>query len=298
MMTVFPILKKHIKLSSPKELMAYKNTLQMSAFLILLLVGIALIFAIGGKAIIVGILIFLYALAGIKIIYQYEKGVIFTLGKYKGLLDAGLVWVAPIIQNLRKIDMRIQTIDLPKQEVITKDNVPVKINATVFFRVQYPDKAVLNVEDYKYATMMYSQTVLRDVIGGKELDDVLQKRDEIAEEIRKVVDEITDDWGIDVTGVRLQDIELPEEMRRAMARQAEAEREKRAVIIKSEGEVKAAENLVKAGKKIASVPEALHLRTLHTLADTASDPNQKVIFLLPFEVVSTILGDREKRSKR
>ncbi len=278
--------------------MAYKNTLQMSAFLILLLVGIALIFAIGGKAIIVGILIVLYALAGIKIIYQYEKGVIFTLGKYKGLLDAGLVWVAPIIQNLRKIDMRIQTIDLPKQEVITKDNVPVKINATVFFRVQYPDKAVLNVEDYKYATMMYSQTVLRDVIGGKELDDVLQKRDEIAEEIRKVVDEITDDWGIDVTGVRLQDIELPEEMRRAMARQAEAEREKRAVIIKSEGEVKAAENLVKAGKKIASVPEALHLRTLHTLADTASDPNQKVIFLLPFEVVSTILGDREKRSKR
>ncbi len=279
--------------------MTYKNSVQMLVFLLLLIIGIGLIFGRGtSDAIIIGILIVAYALAGIKIIYQYEKGVLFTLGKYKGLLDAGLVWVAPVIQNLRKIDLRIQTIDLPKQEVITKDNVPVKINATVFFRVQYPDKAVLNVEDYKYATMMYSQTVLRDVIGDKELDDVLQKRDVIAENIRKVVDKITDEWGIDVTGVRLQDIELPEEMRRAMARQAEAERERRAVIIKSEGEVKAAENLTKAGKMISKVPEALHLRTLHTLADTASDPNQKVIYLIPFELIHTILGEKQKSGRR
>ncbi len=270
------------------------NPVQMLAFFGLLLIGIGLVL-IGDITIkSIGALIALYALAGIKVIYQYEKGVLFTLGKYQGLLDAGLVWAAPVIQSLRKIDLRIQTIDLPKQEVITKDNVPVKINATVFFRVQLPDKAVLNVEDYKYATMMYSQTVLRDVIGGVELDGLLEKRDEVAESIRKIVDEITDEWGIDVTGVRLQDIELPEEMRRAMARQAEAERERRAVIIKSEGEIKAAENLTKAGEMIARTPEALHLRTLHTLAEISSDPNQKFVILLPVELMKAFLKEKKK----
>jgi regulator of protease activity HflC (stomatin/prohibitin superfamily) len=141
---------------------------------------------------------------------------------------------------------------------------------------------------------MYSQTVLRDVIGGVELDELLQKRDSIAENIRKVVDEITDNWGIDVTGVRLQDIELPEEMRRAMARQAEAERERRAVVIKSEGEIKAAENLVKAAAKITKTPEALHLRTLHTLADISSDPNQKVVILLPLEIIKAFLRKKDR----
>ncbi len=280
--------------------MAYKNTLQISILVLLLLAGVALIFGVGGVVwTIVGIFIILYTLAGIRIIYQYETGVLFTLGKYKGLLNAGLVWVAPIIQSLRKIDTRIQTIDLPKQEVITKDNVPVKINATVFFRVQYPDKAVLNVRDFKYATMMYSQTVLRDVIGGKELDEILQKREEVAEEIRKIVDEITDKWGIDVTGVRLQDIELPEEMRRAMARQAEAERERRAIIIKSEGEIKAAENLAKASELISKTPAALQLRTLHTLADISSDPNQKVIFLVPFDTIKYLVkGDNNEKARK
>ncbi len=274
--------------------MARANPVQMLAFFALLLTGACMIF-LGDFCLGLGVLLVLYALGGIRIIYQYEKGVLFTLGKYQGLLDAGLVWVAPVIQALRKIDLRIQTIDLPKQEVITKDNVPVKINATVFFRVQYPEKAVLNVEDYKYATMMYSQTVLRDVIGGVELDGLLEKRDEIAESIRKIVDEITDEWGIDVTGVRLQDIELPEEMRRAMARQAEAERERRAVIIKSEGEIKAAENLMKAGERIAKTPEALHLRTLHTLAEISSDPNQKFVVLLPVELLKAFLRERKKR---
>ncbi len=270
------------------------NPVQMLAFFGLLLIGIGLVLIGDITLKSIGALIALYALAGIKIIYQYEKGVLFTLGKYQGLLDAGLVWAAPVIQSLRKIDLRIQTIDLPKQEVITKDNVPVKINATVFFRVQLPDKAVLNVEDYKYATMMYSQTVLRDVIGGVELDGLLEKRDEVAESIRKIVDEITDEWGIDVTGVRLQDIELPEEMRRAMARQAEAERERRAVIIKSEGEIKAAENLTKAGEMIARTPEALHLRTLHTLAEISSDPNQKFVILLPVELMKAFLKEKKK----
>ncbi len=277
--------------------MTKTNPVQMVVFLFLLFAGAAMILLGNLTLKALGVLLVLYALAGIKIIYQYEKGVLFTLGKYQGLLDAGLVWVAPVIQTLRKIDLRIQTIDLPKQEVITKDNVPVKINATVFFRVQFPEKAVLNVEDYKYATMMYSQTVLRDVIGGVELDGLLEKRDEIAESIRKIVDEITDEWGIDVTGVRLQDIELPEEMRRAMARQAEAERERRAVIIKSEGEIKAAENLTKAGKMIAQIPEALHLRTLHTLAEISSDPNQKFVILLPVELLKAFLKDEKKQKK-
>lgn len=272
-----------------------QNPLQLLAFFLLLALGGAMFLlskSIEIKAF--GILLALYAISGIKVIYQYEKGVLFTLGKYQGLLDAGLVWVAPVIQNLTKIDLRVQTIDLPKQEVITRDNVPVKINATVFFRVQFPEKAVLNVEDYRYATMMYAQTVLRDVIGGVELDDLLAKRDEVAENIRKIVDEITDQWGIDVTGVRLQDIEIPEEMRRAMARQAEAERERRAVIIKSEGEIKAAENLVQAAKLIAKAPEALHLRTLHTLAEISTDQNQKVVVLLPIEIMKAFLKKERK----
>ncbi len=271
------------------------NPIQLLIFFVLLISGIFLILSKNIKLIGFGVILLIYTLAGIRIIYQYEKGVLFTLGKYQGLLEPGFVWFAPIIQNLVKIDLRIQTIDLPKQEVITKDNVPVKINATVFFRVQYPEKAVLNVEDYKYATMMYSQTVLRDVIGGVELDGLLEKRDEIAESIRKIVDEITDEWGIDVTGVRLQDIELPEEMRRAMARQAEAERERRAVIIKSEGEIKAAENLTKAGEMIGKAPEALHLRTLHTLAEISSDPNQKFVVLLPVELLKAFIKNMAKK---
>ena len=274
--------------------MARVNPVQMAAFLGLFLSGVCIfVFAPQLSLKLLGALLALYAVAGIKVIYQYEKGVLFTLGKFQGLLDAGLVWVAPVIQTLRKVDLRIQTIDLPKQEVITKDNVPVRVNATVFFRVQYPEKAVLNVEDYTYATTMYAQTVLRDIIGGVELDGLLEKREEIAENIRKIVDEITDEWGIDVTGVRLQDIELPEEMRRAMARQAEAERERRAVIIKSTGEIEAAKNLAEAARIIAQTPEALHLRTLHTLADISSDPNQKVVVLLPLELIKAFIKKKE-----
>ncbi len=241
------------------------------------------------------IFIILYALAGFRIVFQYEKGLLFTLGKYSGMYEPGIVWYFPKIQKFVKVDIRVKTADLPKQEVITKDNVPVKINATVFFRVQYPDKAILNVEDYSYATIMYAQTVLRDVIGGVDLDGLLEKRDKIAEEIRKIVDKITDEWGVDVTGVRLQDIELPEEMRRAMARQAEAERERRAVIIKSEGEIKAAENLVKAAEKISKQPSAINLRTLHTLAEISSDPNEKFVFVLPLELLKGFMERERKR---
>ncbi len=275
--------------------MGMKNSLQMSLFVLLLIFSIAGLIFSSPIFKPFFILLLLYILFGIRIIYEYENGVLFTLGKYQGLLGSGLIWIAPIIQTLRKVDLRIRTLDLPTQEVITKDNISVKINATVFFRVQDPQNAILNVENYVYATLMYTQTVLRDVIGGVELDELLEKRDIIAEEIRKIVDEITDKWGIDITGVRLQDIEIPDEMRRAMARQAEAEREKRAVIIKSEGEIKAAENLVKAAEMISSAPASLHLRTLHTLSDISSDPNQKTIVLLPIELLKAFAKEEKKK---
>ncbi len=261
---------------------------------LIFILGVVMLLSFSYVWVIIGVLLILYAISGIRVIFQYEKGILFTLGKYSGKYDAGLMWFFPIIQKLIKIDIRVKTIDLPKQEVITKDNVPVKINATVFFRVQHPEKAVLNVENYSYATIMYAQTVLRDVIGGVDLDGLLQKREKIAEDIRKIVDKITDDWGIDVTGVRLQDIELPEEMRRAMARQAEAERERRAVIIKSEGEIKAAENLTKAAELIAKQPAAINLRTLHTLAEISSDPNEKFVFVLPLELMKAFMGNKKK----
>ena len=190
---------------------------QLNYFFVILVIGIILIMVNVYTAIFGGLLI-LYALAGLRIIYEFERGILFTLGNFDGILKPGIVWFAPIIQSLVKIDLRVRSYDLPKQEVMTKDNVPVKINATVFFKVEKPEKAILNVENYEETTILYAQTVLRDVIGGVELDELLQNRVKIAEEIRKIVDEITDEWGIKVTGVRLQDIELPEELKRAMAR--------------------------------------------------------------------------------
>ncbi len=265
-----------------------KSKNQLIFFVLLLIIGFSLVFTANSYLAMLGGILILYALAGIRVIYEFERGVIFTLGNFDGLTKPGLIWVAPIIQNLAKVDLRVRSVDLPKQEVMTKDNVPVKVNATVFFKVEDPKKAILNVENYEEATILYSQTVLRDVIGGVELDELLQNREKIAEEIRKIVDEITDEWGIKVTGVRLQDIELPEELKRAMARQAEAEREKRAIIIKSQGEVEAVKNFIEAAKKMEEVPAALHLRTLYTLADISTDPNQKTVILLPIEMLKAL----------
>lgn len=266
-----------------------RNEIQFTIFIVLLAISLVLIIFGSVWAKVFGVLLLIYVLLGIRIIYEYERGVLFILGKYYGILNPGFVWILPVLQEVRKIDLRVVSIDIPPQDVITKDNVPVKVNGVVFFRVEFPEKAVLNVEDYKVTTALYAQTVLRDVIGNVELDELLEKREEIGERIRKIVDEITNQWGVEVTGVRIQDIIIPEEIKRAIARQAEAEREKRAVIIKSEGELKAAENLVKAAKIISNAPEALHLRTLHTLADISSDPNQKIVILLPVEFLKAFL---------
>jgi len=223
--------------------------------------------------------------ASIKIIAQYERGVRFTLGKYTGIMNPGLNILIPLVQNFRRIDIRIKTIDIPKQEVMTKDNVPVRVNAVVYFKVDNPEKSVLEIQDFVFSTAQIAQTALRDIIGGVTLDAVLIKREEIAKEIKEIVDRETDPWGIDVTTIKMQDIELPQDMKRVMAKQAEAEREKRAVIIKAEGEVVASHNLAKAAKTLSASPGALHLRTLNTLNDLSSDQSNTVVFAIPLEVL-------------
>jgi len=252
--------------------------------------------------IIIGILIFLFILflSGIKIIDEYERGVILTFGKYTGTKVPGFRWIFPIVQRMIKVDLRITTVDVPRQEAITKDNLPVGVNAVVYFRVQKPEYAVLKVENYRYAVSQYALAALRDVIGGVDLDTLLVERDKVATEIKQIVDAETDPWGIDITAIKMQDIELPAGMKRAMAAQAEAEREKRAIVIKSEGEITAAQNLSTAAGLLSSTPGGLSLRTLGTIDNLQPDPSKTVIFALPVEILegfkSLISGKSEKKN--
>lgn len=238
---------------------------------------------------------FFYAIGGIRIINQYEKGVVLTFGKYSHTKEPGFRFVWPIIQRMITVDMRITTEDIPRQEAITKDNVPVGINAVVYFRVDKPEDAILKVENYQYAVSQYALAALRDTIGGVELDTLLTERDRIAMDIKKVVDQETSPWGVDVTAIKMQDIELPAAMKRAMAAQAETEREKRAIIIKAEGEVKAAENLQKAAQILTSMPGGLSLRTLETIDKLQPDPSKTVIFALPVEIFEGFKKLTEKK---
>lgn len=234
--------------------------------------------------IILGVILFFLILSGIKIIDQYERGIVLTLGKYSYTLEPGLKVVVPIFQRVIKVDIRITTSDIPQQEVITKDNVPVGINAVVYFQVTRPEDAVLKIQDYTYATTQYAQTALRDVIGGVELDTLLTERQKLADEIKAIVDKETVDWGIDVTSIKIQDIELPADMKRAMAKQAEAERERRATIIRSQGELSASKNLQEAMKQMAA-SGAISLRTLQTIEATTANPANTIVFALPIEVL-------------
>ncbi len=226
--------------------------------------------------------------AGLRIVNQYERGVVLTLGKYTGTYSPGLHWIFPGIQTMIKVDMRIVAVDVPRQEAITKDNVPVGVNAVVYFKVERAEDAVLKVNNYHYAVSQYALAALRDIIGGVELDTLLAERERIASEIKKVVDIETEAWGIDVTAIKMQDIELPAAMKRAMAAQAESERAKRAIIIKSEGEIKAAENLKIAAQILGEVPGGLSLRTLETIEKIQPDPSKTVIFALPVEIFEGI----------
>lgn len=230
------------------------------------------------------ILIFLIA-SGIRIVNQYEKGVILTLGKYTSTRNPGLNIIIPIVQQMHKVDMRLATVDIPRQEVITKDNVTVSVDAVVYFRVRNAETAILDVQNFRLATSQYAQASLRDVVGQVDLDTLLSQRDSISKQIKKIVDAATEPWGIDVPDVNIQNVELPQDMKRVMSKQAEAEREKRSVIVKARGELEASQNLADAARKLGETPGALHLRTLTTLNDLSSDQSNTVIFAIPLEVL-------------
>jgi len=236
--------------------------------------------------ILVVVLIFLtcFLLAGIKVILEYERLIIFRLGKYKRTIGPGVVYVLPVLEKSRKVDLRIVTADIPRQEVITRDNIPVLANTVVYFKVEKPSDAIIKIENFAFAVTQYTQAALRDVVGNMELDSVLTERDKIAADIREIVDQETNEWGIDIKSIKIQEIELPAEMKRAMAKQAEAEREKRAAIIASEGELASAKNLAEAANTMSSQPGALQLRTLQTIRDISQDPSEKIVIFMPSDI--------------
>jgi len=232
--------------------------------------------------------VIIFILSGLRVVNQYERGLVLTLGKFSGIREAGLHVVVPIFQRMIKVDTRTNTIDIPKQEVITKDNVTVNVDAVVYFRVLDAKKAVLETTNYIYATSQFAQAALRDVTGNIELDSLLGKRDEVSDQIKAIVDSQTEKWGIDVENVKLQNIELPQDMKRAMAKQAEAERERRAVIITAEGEKSAAQSVADAAEMLSKVKGGISIRTLQTLEKIAVEPSQKTVFVIPADLVDNI----------
>lgn len=234
------------------------------------------------------VIVVIFILSGIKIINQYERGVVLTLGRYTGIRQPGLRIVVPIFQRLIKVDVRSTPIDVPKQEIITKDNVTVGVDAVVYLRVIEASRAVLETTNYVYATSQFAQAALRDVTGNADLDELLSNREQISQRIKEIVDAETDKWGIDVENVKIQNIELPQDMKRAMAKQAEAERERRAVIITAEGEKAAAAAVAEAAAMLTKVPGGISIRTLQTLEKIAVEPSQKTLFVLPADLTDTV----------
>jgi regulator of protease activity HflC (stomatin/prohibitin superfamily) len=250
----------------------------------MILQGLDILWIVLPIVIFISIFLACWLLAGIKVILEYERLVIFRLGKYKRTIGPGVVYVLPILEKSKKVDLRIVTQDIPRQEVITRDNIPVLANTVVYYKVERPEDAVIKIENYAFAVRQYTQAALRDVVGNMELDSVLMERDKIAADIRKIVDTETNEWGIDIKSIKIQEIELPAEMKRAMAKQAEAEREKRAAIIASEGELAAAKNLTEAAAQMASEPGALQIRALQTIRDISQDPSEKIVIFMPGEI--------------
>jgi regulator of protease activity HflC (stomatin/prohibitin superfamily) len=233
-------------------------------------------------------LVVIFIGSAVKVINQYERGIILTLGRFSGVRGPGLQIIIPVIQRVIRVDVRSTPIDVPKQEVITKDNVTVGVDAVVYFRVIDAPKAVLETTNYIYATSQFAQAALRDVTGNVDLDDLLSKRDEISQQIKDIVDRQTDQWGIDVENVKVQNIELPQDMKRAMAKQAEAERERRAVIITAEGEKAAAKAVADAAAMLTKIPGGINIRTLQTLEKISAEPSQKTLFVLPAELTESL----------
>lgn len=231
-------------------------------------------------------------LISIKQINQYERGIKYTLGKFSSIMEPGWNIVLPIFQSYDKVDIRTKAVDVPEQEAITKDNVSVKINAVIYYKVFDASKAVLAVENFYYAVSQLAQTTMRNVVGSVTLDELLSERDKLSNQICEIIDKATDPWGIKVENVELKDVALPEEMKRVIAKAAEAEREKAAVITKAAGEVEASQNLAKAAEIMGTTPGAMHLRTLSTLNDLSSDQSNTIIFAVPVEVLRAFEGNR------
>lgn len=236
------------------------------------------------------LILVLVALSGIRVVQQYERGVIFVLGSLKGAKGPGVFWVPPIITRMLRVDLRIVTLTVPPQEVITRDNVTIKVTAVLYFYVVDPNSAVVNVMNFMQATTQIGQTTLRNVLGQSELDELLQQRNKINQELQTIIDGHTERWGVKVTAVEIKDIELPVTMQRAMAKQAEAEREKRAKIIHAQGELQASTQLAQAANIIGSQSSALQLRYLQTLTEIAVEKNSTIIFPLPIDLIEPFMG--------
>jgi regulator of protease activity HflC (stomatin/prohibitin superfamily) len=240
--------------------------------------------------VIFGILIVLILLiSAIKILKEYERGVIFRFGRLRGVKGPGIIIIIPFVDKMVRVDLRTITMDVPPQDIITKDNVPVKVNAVVYFRVMDPAKSVVKIERYMVATSQIAQTTLRSILGQAELDDLLARRDKINQELQKIIDEQTDPWGIKVSTVEIKDVELPQSIQRAFARQAEAERERRAKIINAEGEFQASERLSEAAKILSKYPVSVQLRFLQTLKEIAAEQNSTIVFPVPVDLIETFM---------
>jgi len=234
-------------------------------------------------------------LVSIKVVNEYERGVKFTFGKYSGIMRPGWRLVIPIFQSWQRVDMRVKVIDVPEQDAITKDNVSLNVNAVLYYKVDDAKPAILEVEHFHYAVSQLAQTTMRDVVGEVTLDELLANRDDVSKRIQQIVDKATDPWGIKVNSVDLKHIELPGEMKRVIAKEAEAERERRAVIIKAKGEVIASTNMAKAASTLAKSTGALHLRTLQSINDISSDKSNTIVFTVPLEVLRGFEGKKRKR---
>jgi regulator of protease activity HflC (stomatin/prohibitin superfamily) len=235
-------------------------------------------------------------LSSIRQINQYERGVKFSFGTFTGVMEPGWRIVLPVIQTYQKVDVRIKAVDVPDQNAITRDNVSVRVNAVIYYKVSDASKAVIEVEDFKYAISQYAQTTMRNIVGEVTLDELLSSRDKIADRIREIVDQETAAWGLKVQNVELKDVSLPPDMERTIGKQAEAEREKRSVIITSEGELAASENLARAAQMLSQTPGALHLRTLQSINDMSSDQSNTVVYMVPVETLRAIDGFIKKEN--
>ncbi len=239
-------------------------------------------------------LLVIVLLASLRQVNHYERGIKFTMGTYTATVGPGWRLVIPVFQSIRKVDLRVKALDVPSQDAITKDNVSAKINAVIYYKIGDPAKSVLEVENVHYAVMQLAQTTMRNVVGEVTLDELLAGRSTISEKIEKLLENVTEAWGIEVSSVELKDINLAPEMIRTMAKKAEAERERDEVVINSEGEAKAAENIARAAEMLASTPGALHLRTLHSINDISSDQSNTVVFTVPLEILQAFSGFKNK----